>query len=104
MRRHGPVYGTTSRIALEDLELAGSVIPKGSEISIDIYNLHHNPDVWVDPYTFNPDRFLPGGEADSQEGIAWVPFNSGSRQCIGINFSLAEQRVVLSMMCKFKKA
>ncbi|CAO3614072.1 unnamed protein product [Mucor hiemalis] len=100
MRRHTPVYGTTSRVALEDLEISGNFIPKGSEISVDIYNLHHNPDVWSDPYTFNPDRFIPGGEADSQEGVAWVPFSNGGRQCIGMNFSLAEQRVVLSMLLR----
>lgn len=100
MRRHTPVYGTTSRLALEDLEIAGNFIPKGSEISVDIYNLHHNPEVWRDPYKFDPDRFLPGGEADNQQGVAWVPFSNGGRQCIGMNFSLAEQRVVLSMMCK----
>jgi cytochrome P450 len=103
MRRHTPVYGTTSRVALEDIELAGNFIPKGSELSIDIYNVHHNPEVWVDPYKFDPDRFLPGGEADNQKGVAWVPFSNGSRQCIGMNFSLAEQRVVLSMLCKCYK-
>ncbi|KAI8361722.1 cytochrome P450 [Blakeslea trispora] len=103
MRRHTPVYSTTNRVALEDIELSGNYIPKGSEISIDIYNLHHNPDVWQDPYRFDPDRFLPGGEADQHKGIAWVPFSNGGRQCIGMNFSLAEQRVVLSMMLrKFK--
>ncbi|KAI8085855.1 cytochrome P450 [Gilbertella persicaria] len=101
MRRHSPVYNTTLRTALEDIEIAGHFIPKGSEFAVDIYNLHHNPDVWSDPYKFDPDRFLPGGEADQQEGVAWAPFSNGGRQCIGMNFSLAEQRVVLSMMCKF---
>lgn len=100
MRRHTPVYNTTSRVALEDIELAGNFIPKGTELSIDICGVHHNLDVWKDPYKFDPDRFLPGGEADNQEFAAWVPFSNGNRQCIGMNFSLAEQRVVLSMMCK----
>ncbi|KAI8328859.1 cytochrome P450 [Choanephora cucurbitarum] len=100
MRRHTPVYSTTNRVALEDLELAGTFIPKGSELSVDIYNLHHNPDVWHDPYQFKPERFVPGGEADQHQGIGWVPFSNGGRQCIGMNFSLAEQRVVLSMMRK----
>ena len=100
MRRHTPVYGTTSRVAQEDLDICGHFIPKGSEISIDIYNLHHNPAVWNDPYKFDPERFAPGGEADNQQGVAWNPFSNGSRQCIGMAFSLAEQRVVLSMLCK----
>jgi cytochrome P450 len=101
LRRHPPVYGTSSRVASEDIEIVGNYIPKGSEISVDIYNLHHNPDVWSDPYKFDPERFLPGGEADNQEGIAWVPFSEGGRRCIGMMFSYAEQRVVLSMIRKF---
>ncbi|KAI9484150.1 MAG: cytochrome P450 [Benjaminiella poitrasii] len=100
LRRHTPVYNTTSRVAIKDIQLAGTFIPEGSELSIDIYNLHHNPDIWHDPYKFDPERFLPGGEADQQEGIAWVPFSNGGRQCIGMNFSLYEQRVVLSMLLR----
>jgi cytochrome P450 len=29
-----------------------------------------------------------------------MPFSTGPRQCLGMNFSLAEQRVILSMMRK----
>ncbi|KAI8988312.1 cytochrome P450 [Mycotypha africana] len=100
LRRHPPVYNITSRVVLEDMDIVGNFIPKGSEVTVDIYNLHHNPEVWTDPYKFNPDRFLPGGEADSKEGIVWAPFSNGGRQCIGMNFSLAEQRVVLSMLLR----
>lgn len=63
--------------------LSNTCIPKGTEIGFDIYNLHHNPAIWNDPYKFDPDRFLPGGEADKQEGIAWAPFSHGQRQCLG---------------------
>ncbi|KAI8889920.1 cytochrome P450, partial [Backusella circina FSU 941] len=100
LRRHPPAYHMTGRLCQEDLNLAGNFIPKGVEVAVDIYNLHHNPTVWKDPYVFDPERFAPGGEADNQKGIAWVPFSNGSRQCIGMNFSLAEQRVVLSMMLR----
>lgn len=84
MRRHPPVYNTTSRIVQEDMYVAGQLIPKGAEWAADIYNLQHNPAFWKDPYVFNPDRFAPGGEVDQQEGIAWVPFNYGQRQCTGM--------------------
>lgn len=77
------MYNTTSRIIQEDMNLAGNFVPKGTEWAIDIYSLHHNPNIWKDPYRFNPDRFSPGGEADQQEGITWVPFSHGQRQCIG---------------------
>jgi cytochrome P450 len=90
----------TGRLCQQDINLAGHFIPKGTQVAVDIYNLHHNPAVWKDPYVFDPERFAPGGEADSKRGIAWVPFSNGSRQCIGMNFSMAEQRVVLLMIRK----
>ncbi|KAI9267665.1 cytochrome P450 [Helicostylum pulchrum] len=50
------------------------------------------------------ERFRPGGEADQkisgEFGNSWIPFSNGARQCIGMNFSLAEQRVVLSMLLR----
>jgi hypothetical protein len=62
----------------------------------------HSEKNWVNPLKFDPDRFAPGGEASQQElkGMTWIPFGNGPRQCIGMNFSLTEQRVLLSMLCK----
>lgn len=80
--------------------LGGMHIPKGSGLAIDIYLLHHNPDVWADPFEFKPERFAPGGEAEHQKGIAWAPFSNGGRQCVGMNFSLTEQRVLIPMLRK----
>lgn len=95
-----PVSAIFARAPEEDTDLNGVYIPKGTPVAVDIRNMHYNPKVWKDPYRFNPDRFAPGGEAESQEGMAWLPFSNGGRQCIGMNFSLAEQRVLLSMLCK----
>ncbi|KAI9304538.1 cytochrome P-450 cyp509A1 [Cunninghamella echinulata] len=90
----------TPRVATQDVNLNGTFIPKGTQVNVNIYGLHHSSKVWDDPETFNPDRFAPGGEAEKQNGIAWVPFSNGSRQCIGMNFSLLEQRVILSCLLR----
>lgn len=82
--------------------MGGNFIPKGTLVSVDIYSLHRNPKVWKDPLRFDPDRFAPGGEAERQpgSGMAWIPFSNGGRQCIGMNFSLVQQRVVLAMLLR----
>lgn len=67
-------------------------------MAVDIYNMHHAEAVWKDGFKFDPDRFKNIGNISN--GLSWVPFGSGPRQCIGMNFSLAEQRVLLSMFCK----
>ncbi|KAI8150362.1 cytochrome P450 [Fennellomyces sp. T-0311] len=100
LRINPPLAGTTPRHAVEDIEIEGTLIPKGTSVFTEIYELHHNPNVWKDPDTFNPDRFAPGGEGEQNGISAWQPFITGPRQCIGMNFSLAEQRVFLPMFLR----
>ncbi|KAI8093087.1 cytochrome P-450 cyp509A1 [Halteromyces radiatus] len=86
------------RVVTEDIVLSGVPIPKNSLVNVSIYDLHHNPSVWDNPEAFDPERFAPGGESDrkSGNGFSWTPFSNGSRVCIGQNFSLMEQRVILA--------
>ncbi|KAF7723462.1 cytochrome P450-dit2 [Apophysomyces ossiformis] len=102
MRLVGPVTSLLPRRTAEDVELAGTFVPKGTTLTVDIYALHHNPFVWRNPEKFDPERFAPGGEAEqlAGEGMTWLPFSNGGRQCIGMNFSLVEQRVLLSMLLR----
>ncbi|CDS10916.1 hypothetical protein LRAMOSA11402 [Lichtheimia ramosa] len=102
LRVHPPAASTLARTTTQDTELAGTFIPKGSKVVLDIYELHHNPKVWSDPDTFKPERFAPGGEAEqlAGQGMPWLPFINGRRQCLGMNFSLAEQRTLLPMLLR----
>ena len=104
LRRNTVVQTLMARYVTEDTDLAGCVLLKDTPVTIDMMGLHRNPLVWKDPATFDPERFAPGGEAEmvtKKYGTCWTPFGNGSRMCIGINFSLNEQRVFLPMLCKF---
>lgn len=83
------------------MDLAGTIIPKGTEIAVDVGAIHNNPKIWANPQQFIPERFEEGGEYE-QHGTTytWLPFSAGSRICLGKQFSLVEQKVVLSMLCK----
>jgi cytochrome P450 len=102
---HPPIPILSPRKAKEDCYLGNYFVPKDTLLLVDIFNAHRNPDTWDDPNTFNPERFRAGGEADKKTsgegGSPWIPFSSGARLCIGMNLSLAEQRIVLSMMRKY---
>ncbi|ORX55715.1 cytochrome P-450 cyp509A1 [Hesseltinella vesiculosa] len=103
LRISGPVGSlVTPRVAQENLDFNGTFIPKGTLISVNLFDLHHNPQLWKDPYVFNPDRFIEGGEADAnaRNGFSWTPFANGTRICIGMNLSLAEQKVLLAMLLR----
>lgn len=90
-----------TRVAAEDFDLEGTFIPKGTNVGVDLSSIHLSPRNWKNPDQFLPDRFAEGGEHEDHSSFSWIPFSTGSRQCIGMNFSLTEQRVALSMLCKF---
>nr|AAF80599.1 cytochrome P-450 cyp509A1 [Cunninghamella elegans] len=103
LRINGSVLFLLSpRLVTQDVNLSGVFIPKGSQINVNIHEVHHNPNVWHDPETFDPDRWASNGEAEqlAGKGMAWVPFSNGNRQCIGMNFSLLEQRVILGSLLR----
>ncbi|KAF9077861.1 cytochrome P450 [Rhodocollybia butyracea] len=50
--------------------------------------LHTNPDVFPDPYTFNPDRWLV--KDTSQLLLDLAPFSKGPRICLGLNLAWCE--------------
>ncbi|KAG2229948.1 hypothetical protein INT48_003493 [Thamnidium elegans] len=97
LRLKAPVPRITPRLVTKDTFLSGTFIPKGSRVTINIYDLHLSDKAWENPTEFDPDRF-----AQEESNSTWVPFGGGARQCIGMNFSLNEQRVMIAMICKLK--
>jgi cytochrome P450 family 9 len=54
----------------------------GDTIFIPIYGLHHDPDHFPDPERFDPERFSDENKS-SINPLAYLPFGSGARSCIG---------------------
>ncbi|XP_033758526.1 cytochrome P450 4F6-like isoform X3 [Pecten maximus] len=90
---------TTTRLLTKPLELEGQTFPVGSTIGVNFAVLHRHPDVFENPAEFRPERFLPENVA-KRSPYAFIPFSAGSRNCIGQNFSMNEQKVILSRIVK----
>ncbi|MFM9632321.1 cytochrome P450 [Streptomyces galilaeus] len=58
LRRFYPFAPFLGGRAVTDLEWQGEPIPSGTLILLDLYGQNHDPDLWADPYTFEPGRFL----------------------------------------------
>jgi cytochrome P450 family 135 len=86
-----PVVPIAGRRLAEEIEVDGYTLPAGADISPAIYLSHTRPDVYPDPHSFKPDRFLDGGP----ETYSWVPFGGGVRRCLGASFAEFEMRIVL---------
>ncbi|MER5782575.1 cytochrome P450 [Streptomyces mobaraensis] len=75
------------------VELAGRLLPPGTNLVISPYQLHRRPDDFPDPDRFDPDRWA-AETAGPRE--AFIPFGNGSRKCLGEAFALTEIVVVLA--------
>ncbi|MBX3082164.1 MAG: cytochrome P450 [Anaerolineae bacterium] len=82
------------RVAMEDTDLGGYRIGRGSEVIYSPFITHHSPDLYPEPERFNPDRWL----TIDPSPYAYIPFGAGLRMCIGAPFALMEAKLVLAMM------
>ncbi|XP_076309582.1 cytochrome P450 3A2-like [Tachypleus tridentatus] len=76
------------------LDYGNIVIPKDMIIHYPIYAIHHDPEWFPDPETFNPDRFLPENK-DSILPYTYFPFGAGPRNCIGMRFAQLVVKICL---------
>jgi cytochrome P450 len=86
-----PVLSITSRRTLQPWEVGGYTLPPGVYVSPCLYLAHRRAELWPDPTSFKPERFLDG----QPEPYSWVPFGGGTRRCLGAAFASLEMREVL---------
>ncbi|MCY4257077.1 MAG: cytochrome P450 [bacterium] len=84
LRWEAPVSGV-SRVALEDTELSGCPIPKGTIVSSNLISANTDERVWDDAHTINFHR--PANKH--------LAFGTGVHRCLGSHLARMELRVVL---------
>lgn len=99
MRLYPPAWILNGRIALEDVEMGGHTIPKGSTIFVSPYVMHHLPQYFDKPEAFKPERFTPEFEK-SLPKYAYMPFGGGARVCIGNAFAMMEAQLILATIAQ----
>ncbi|WAR19172.1 CP4A4-like protein [Mya arenaria] len=53
--------------------------------------VHRDPEVWENPHEYDPERFHPDKRVSS---LIHMPFSTGPRKCIGMQFALTQVKVV----------
>lgn len=64
-------------------EFNGYTLKKNTAVFANLYGVHHDPDIWGDPFTFRPDRFLDAEGTKVIRHEAFVAFSDGRRRCLG---------------------
>eukprot|EP00005_Dracoamoeba_jomungandri_P005089 CAMPEP_0174258244 /NCGR_PEP_ID=MMETSP0439-20130205/7277_1 /TAXON_ID=0 /ORGANISM="Stereomyxa ramosa, Strain Chinc5" /LENGTH=446 /DNA_ID=CAMNT_0015341685 /DNA_START=46 /DNA_END=1383 /DNA_ORIENTATION=+ len=57
LRMYPPVGLLPPRITASDTVIDGLHVPKGTLVTLGVYQIHHDPDYWQSPNLFNPYRF-----------------------------------------------
>lgn len=92
LRLHAPIPGLQPRVTPSPFTtLAGyQHIPPNTRVSAQAYSLHQNPEVFPEPDSWLPKRWLKPKESTELENMRrwfWA-FGSGGRMCVGSNFAL----------------
>lgn len=91
-----PVVPVIGRRATVPWQFGDVVAPEGSRVLVAIILTHHRPDIYADPFRFNPDRFLDVKPSTSE----WLPFGGGNRRCLGAALAMEEMRIVLGEIAR----
>jgi cytochrome P450 len=84
------------RLVVKPIEVGGWSYPTGACLVPNAYLVHHDPQIYPDPYAFRPERFLekPPGT------YSWIPFGGGRRRCLGASFAMMEMKIVLRSLIR----
>jgi cytochrome P450 family 135 len=90
LRLHPPAPLALRRLRVP-LTIAGRRLPAGATVAPCSLLVHRRADLYPDPWTFRPERFLDRRPRAGE----WFPFGGSVRRCIGAAFAQFEARVVL---------
>ncbi|XP_028968072.1 uncharacterized protein LOC100906274 [Galendromus occidentalis] len=96
-----PVALGTGRILENDITLSGYNVPAGTMIVLHNQTTSRDPEHFVDPSEFRPERWLRVGGSEECRGnhpFAYLPFGYGPRMCIGRRFADNTINVLISKM------
>lgn len=98
MRLYPPVWAV-GRQAIEDVEIGGWTLPRGSIAAVSQWVLHRDERFWNEPHVFNPLRWTPERKSERPR-YAYFPFGAGSRMCIGESFAWMEGVLVMATIAR----
>ncbi|XP_042483071.1 flavonoid 3',5'-hydroxylase 2-like [Macadamia integrifolia] len=100
-RKHPSTPLNLPRVATEACEVNGYYIPKNTRLSINIWGIGRDPNVWENPIEFTPERFLSGRNAKIDprgNDFELIPFGAGRRICAGTRMGIVLVEYILGTL------
>jgi cytochrome P450 len=79
------------RLTKQRVRIGAYEYPPGVCLLASAFLVHHDPEIYPEPFAFRPERFL--GTAPGT--YTWLPFGGGRRRCLGASFALQEMKIVI---------
>ncbi|EGI58147.1 Cytochrome P450 4C1 [Acromyrmex echinatior] len=86
-----------SRVLSKDLQTQTYLVPSGTIVHLNIYDIHRDPNFWPNPDVFDPDRFLLE-KIQKRHPYSYLPFSAGPRNCIGQRFAMMELKAIIATL------
>jgi cytochrome P450 family 110 len=96
MRLRSAVPSSTPRIANVPVKIQDYEFPAETILIPALHLTHHRPDLYPNPYQFNPDRFLERRYSPSE----FNPYGGGSRYCVGAAFASFQMKLVIATVLR----
>ena len=92
---HPPVPFLIPRKTVEDVEFCGYIIPKDSQVLVNIWAIGNDSSLWEDPLDFKPERFWESDIDVRGRDFELIPFGAGRRICPGLPLAIKMVPVTL---------
>jgi cytochrome P450 len=91
-----PAGTWTGRLAMQNFTLDSHSFSKGTWILMSPYITHRIPELFPEPFTFKPERWL----SIHPSAYEFMPFSAGPRYCIGTSLAMMQLKIALTMLLK----
>jgi sterol 14-demethylase len=97
LRLHPPLI-ILMRQVVEEIELAGHLIPVGTIVASSPRVSNRLEEDFPDAQSFDPTRYLDPRQEDLQNRWTWIPFGAGKHRCVGNAFAMMQIKAIFSVL------
>lgn len=99
LRLHPPLI-LLLRVAKEDIEIGGHLIPAGTMVGATPRVSNRIAEDFPDPDAFIPERYLDPRQEDIVNRWTWLPFGAGKHRCVGNAFAMMQLKAIFSVLLR----